>query len=114
MLALKTLLGAGWTVSARLAGRGIDFITVLVLARTLLPADFGLTAIAMTLISIVDTVLEVPLILALISLSHVWQPPGHFPASTMTSALSCWSARSRSRRYPAASTIRGWSISCGT
>jgi O-antigen/teichoic acid export membrane protein len=71
MLALKTLLGAGWTVSARLAGRGIDFITVLVLARTLLPADFGLTAIAMTLISIVDTVLEVPLILALISLSHV-------------------------------------------
>jgi hypothetical protein len=33
MLATKTLLGAGWTVSSRLAGRLIDFVTVLVLAR---------------------------------------------------------------------------------
>jgi O-antigen/teichoic acid export membrane protein len=71
MLTTKTLLGAGWTVSARMAGRLVDFVTILVLARILTPADFGLTAIATTLISIVDTVLEIPLILALISLPRV-------------------------------------------
>jgi O-antigen/teichoic acid export membrane protein len=49
----------------------VDLVTVLVLARALSPADFGLTAIAMTLISVVDTVLEVPLILALTSLKQV-------------------------------------------
>src|SRR5229473_450497 len=71
MLTTKTLLGASWTVSARLAGRLVDFVTLLVLARILTPADFGLTAIATTLVSVVDTVLEVPVILALISLRRV-------------------------------------------
>src|SRR5262249_12319972 len=45
--------------------------TLLILARALTPADFGLTAIATTLIGIVDTVLEVPLILALTSMRSV-------------------------------------------
>jgi O-antigen/teichoic acid export membrane protein len=71
MLTKKTILGAGWTVSARLAGRAIDLVTVLVLARLLTPADFGLTAIASTLILISDTVLEIPLIAALTSLKSV-------------------------------------------
>jgi O-antigen/teichoic acid export membrane protein len=71
MLTTKTILGAGWTVSSRMAGRLVDFVTILVLARALSPADFGLTAIATTLISIVDTVLEVPLILALTSLNRI-------------------------------------------
>jgi Membrane protein involved in the export of O-antigen and teichoic acid len=71
VLTTKTILGAGWTVSSRLAGRLIDFVTVLVLARTLTPADFGLTALAMTLTVIVDTVLQVPLIQALTRLKCV-------------------------------------------
>jgi O-antigen/teichoic acid export membrane protein len=71
MLSTKTILGAGWSVSARLGGRAIDFVTVLVLARTLTPADFGLTALAMTLIAIVDTVLEIPLLQALTRLKCV-------------------------------------------
>jgi O-antigen/teichoic acid export membrane protein len=71
VLTTKTILGAGWTVSSRLAGRLIDFVTILFLARALTPADFGLTAIAMTLIAVVDTVLEVPLILAMTSLKRV-------------------------------------------
>jgi O-antigen/teichoic acid export membrane protein len=71
MLTTKTILGAGWAVSSRMAGRLVDFVTLLVLARALSPADFGLTAIATTLISIVDTVLEVPLILALTSLNRI-------------------------------------------
>ncbi len=57
MLTTKTLLGAGWTVSSRLTGRLVDFVTLLVLARTLTPADFGLAALAMTLTVITDMVL---------------------------------------------------------
>jgi O-antigen/teichoic acid export membrane protein len=71
MLSTKTILGAGWLISSRLGGRVIDVVTVLVLARTLTPADFGLTALAMTLIAVVDTVLEIPLIQALIRLKYV-------------------------------------------
>jgi O-antigen/teichoic acid export membrane protein len=71
MLSTKTILGVGWSVSSRLGGRVIDFVTVLVLARTLTPADFGLTALAMTLIAIVDTVLEIPLLQALTRLKSI-------------------------------------------
>lgn len=71
MLTTKTLSSAGWTVSARLSGRVVDFVTVLVLARALSPADFGLTAIATSLIAVVDTVLEAPVILALSSLNSL-------------------------------------------
>lgn len=71
MLSLKTLLGAGWSVSARTAGRIIDVITLLILARVLSPADFGLTAIAVSIIAIVDMVLEVPLVQALTRLREV-------------------------------------------
>jgi O-antigen/teichoic acid export membrane protein len=46
-------------------------ITLLVLARMLSPADFGLTALAMTLVVIVETVLEVPLTQALTRLRRV-------------------------------------------
>jgi len=71
MLTTKTILGAGWSVSSRLGGRLIDFVTVLVLARMLTPSDFGLTALAMSLIVIADTVLELPLIQALIRLKYI-------------------------------------------
>jgi O-antigen/teichoic acid export membrane protein len=71
MLSTKTILGVGWSVSSRLGGRVVDFVTILVLARTLTPADFGLTALAMTLIAIVDTVLEIPLLQALTRLKSV-------------------------------------------
>jgi O-antigen/teichoic acid export membrane protein len=71
MLTRKTIFGAAWTVSSRLAGRLIDFVTVLVLARALTPADFGLTALAMTLTVVVDMVLDIPLIQALTRLPDV-------------------------------------------
>lgn len=71
MLAMKTLLGAGWLVSSRFLGRGIDFVTLLVFARMLTPADFGLVAMALTLVLIVDTVLEVPVVQALVRLENI-------------------------------------------
>lgn len=71
MLSKKTIIGAGWLVSSRLGGRLIDFVTLLVLAKTLTPTDFGLTALAGTVIAIVDTILEVPLLQALTRLKDV-------------------------------------------
>ena len=71
MLSKKTIVGAGWLVSSRLGGRLIDFVTLLVLAKTLTPTDFGLTALAGTVIAIVDTILEVPLLQALTRLKDV-------------------------------------------
>ncbi|MCJ2055397.1 lipopolysaccharide biosynthesis protein [Methylobacterium sp. J-048] len=71
MLTVKTLRGAVWSVAARTSSRVIDLVTLLVLARLLTPADFGLTAIAVSLISIVEMVLEVPLVQALMRLPRI-------------------------------------------
>ncbi|KMO33196.1 hypothetical protein VQ03_25465 [Methylobacterium tarhaniae] len=71
MLSLRTLRGASWTITTRLAGRGVDFVTLLILARTLGPADFGLVALALSLIAIIDIVLEVPIAQALTRLPEV-------------------------------------------
>ena len=42
----KIFTGAGWIVGWRMATRGLGLISTLVLARLLLPADFGLVALA--------------------------------------------------------------------
>jgi lipopolysaccharide exporter len=71
MLAFKAVQGAGWLVFSRVVGRLIDFGTLLVLARILTPADFGLAALATSLVAVLDTVLEVPVTQALIRLPSV-------------------------------------------
>jgi PST family polysaccharide transporter len=71
MLAFATLRGASWLVFSRLIGRLIDFLNLLILARLLVPADFGVTALAMALVLIIDTVLEVPVTQALVRLSAI-------------------------------------------
>ncbi len=67
----KALLSAGWLVLSRFAGRLVDFFLLIMLARILVPADFGLVALAMTAISIVDIVLELPVTQALTRLPKV-------------------------------------------
>ncbi len=71
MLAMKVFQGAGWLVASRFLGRFIDFFTLLIMARILTPADFGLTALAMSCVVIVDMVLEIPVTQALVRLPHV-------------------------------------------
>jgi O-antigen/teichoic acid export membrane protein len=56
----RTALASASLIGARLAGRGIDFVALLVLARLLTPADFGVVAVAMSLILIVEAVFELP------------------------------------------------------
>lgn len=71
MLTGKTILGVVWSVATRLGNRLIDFVTLLVLARILTPADFGLVALATTLVAIVETVLEIALIQVLTRLPAI-------------------------------------------
>lgn len=68
MLAFAALKGASWLVFSRFVGRFIDFFNVLILARLLSPTDFGLAALAMALVVVIDTVLEVPVTQALVRL----------------------------------------------
>lgn len=68
MLAMKAVKGGGWLVFSRFLGRAIDLLTLLVLARILTPADFGIAAIATSLVAIVDTVLELPVMQLLMSI----------------------------------------------
>lgn len=46
--------GAGWMVSLRLADRGIGVVSLAILARLLLPEDFGLIALAVSFIALVE------------------------------------------------------------
>lgn len=48
--------GAAWTVGFRLADRGIGLVSTLVLARLLVPEDFGLIAMATTLMTLIEIV----------------------------------------------------------
>ena len=60
MMTRRVLIGGAWSVLSRLLGRTVDFVTLLVLARLLTPADFGVVAIAMTLVTILEAVFELP------------------------------------------------------
>lgn len=46
--------GAFWMVALKLIERGIGFVSTLILARLLIPADFGLVAIAMAVFAILE------------------------------------------------------------
>lgn len=70
-LSARTIRAGIWTVGARLSSRLIDFAVLLVLARLLGPADFGLVATAMTVIYIVEAILELPLTFVLVRLPQV-------------------------------------------
>lgn len=49
----KMAKGASWLILFRLTDRGIGFVSTLILARLLVPADFGLVAIAMSILTFV-------------------------------------------------------------
>lgn len=56
----RTALASILAVGGRLSSRLIDLVALVVLARLLHPADFGLIGIAMSLILIVEAVMELP------------------------------------------------------
>src|SRR5689334_8463252 len=64
----RTTAGAGIMIASRLIARCIDFVALVVLARLLSPEDFGLVAIAMSVIMIVEAIMELPLGYVLVTL----------------------------------------------
>lgn len=58
-------------VVARLISRVIDLVTMLIFARLLTPTDFGLVAISMTIVLILEAALELPLSQALVRLPEI-------------------------------------------
>lgn len=81
----QTVIGGTWTVGARLVSRVIDLGTMLVLAHILNPKDFGLVAIAMTVIYIIEAALELPVSQALVRLSTM--EPSHYDTAFTLSLL---------------------------
>lgn len=65
-LARKVAAGAAWMVALRFASRLLGVASTLVLARLLTPADFGLVALATTVVALVDIASEFNFDLALI------------------------------------------------
>ena len=62
----KTATASIWTIGGKLFARMLDFVSLVVLARLLRPEDFGLVAIATSVLVIVEAVLDLPLTQALI------------------------------------------------
>ena len=60
MMTRQVLIGGVWSILSRLLGRMVDLVTLLSLARLLTPADFGVVAMAMTLVTILEAVFELP------------------------------------------------------
>ncbi|MGC8477130.1 MAG: oligosaccharide flippase family protein [Acetobacteraceae bacterium] len=54
-LTRRAVMGAGWLVAWRMVSRALGFISTLVLARLLVPADFGLVAMATTFSGAIDS-----------------------------------------------------------
>jgi PST family polysaccharide transporter len=71
MIGRRVARGGVMLVGARLLTRMIDLASLLVLARVLRPTDFGLVAIAMSLLLIVETALEMPINQALVRLPEI-------------------------------------------
>ncbi|MDS9468924.1 oligosaccharide flippase family protein [Paracoccus sp. MBLB3053] len=67
----RTAVGTAWILIARIAARFSDFILLIVLTRLLSPADFGLVAIAASVVAILDVVTNLPMVTPLVRLEHV-------------------------------------------
>jgi lipopolysaccharide exporter len=88
--------GTAWLVAARWLVRGIGFVSTIILARLLVPADFGLVALAMMLTGLIGVLGETGLMYYLIretnpERSHfdtVWTLQTLFGAALMVAVLA--------------------------
>lgn len=65
-LTRRIATGAAWMILQRLAVRGIGLVSMMILARLLVPADFGIVALATSLSALLDALFEFGFDLALI------------------------------------------------
>ena len=62
----RTAVGAAWLIAWRMVTRALGLVSTLVLARLLVPADFGLVAMATTFAFAVEALSEIGLLEALV------------------------------------------------
>src|SRR4051812_9934328 len=65
-LSRRIATGATWMILQRLAVRGIGLVSTMILARLLIPADFGIVALATGIAALLDALFEFGFDLALI------------------------------------------------
>ncbi|MEH6717861.1 MAG: lipopolysaccharide biosynthesis protein [Aurantimonas endophytica] len=68
MLSRKIAAGAVWLVASRLATRTLDLVAMLIVARLLLPAEFGLFALAASVLLVLNAVTDLSLSNAIIQM----------------------------------------------
>ncbi len=68
MLKMQILKGASWLLAGRLASNGLGLVSTLIAARLLMPEDFGLMAVAMSVLAIAGAVVELPVGVALVQM----------------------------------------------
>jgi PST family polysaccharide transporter len=71
MLKKQILRGAAWLLLGRFVSQTIGLVSTLVAAHLLVPADFGLVAVAMSVFIIAGAVVELPVAAALVQLNTV-------------------------------------------
>ena len=71
MLKKRVLQGTAWLLLGRFVSQAIGLVSTLVAARLLMPEDFGLVAVAVSLFTIAGAVVELPVGVALVQLKTV-------------------------------------------
>ena len=71
MLKKMILRGTAWLLLGRFVSQAIGLVSTLVAARLLVPADFGLVAVAMSVFMIAGAIVELPVGAALVQLKTV-------------------------------------------
>lgn len=69
-ITVKTAIGAGWLITGRIFARLVGLCSTFILARILVPADFGLLAMALTFSQAVDGLTQVGIQDALVRSEH--------------------------------------------
>ena len=68
MLSRKVTIGTVWLFATRILSNMIGFIGQLIIARLLLPEDFGIFALAMSTTMVISAMLELPVSMAIIQM----------------------------------------------
>jgi len=79
----RMAVGAAWMMGLRLIDRSLGIVSTLILARLLLPADFGLIAMAMTILGILEVLGSFSFDIALIQ-NQLAEPRHYNTAWTLT------------------------------
>ncbi len=82
-IANRTAQAVGWLALARVSAKVIDFCLLIVFGRVLSPADFGLVALAMTLIVMLELIADLPVGQVLVRM-HEPRPEHYDTAFTLS------------------------------